>query len=145
MRAVPTRARRDPEAAPAREASPAYPPARARRAALRASYALPATEAASGSRCGAIARVNARWCSPRASDQLLFSSPAPRRPKMLHAGDEAPNFTLETDRGKMVTLAELGDKPVVLFFYPKDHTSGCTVECKEFRDALPEFEGKAHV
>ena len=64
---------------------------------------------------------------------------------MLKAGDKAPNFSLETDRGKTITLAELGDKPVVLFFYPKDDTPGCTIECKEFRDTLPKFEGKAHV
>jgi thioredoxin-dependent peroxiredoxin len=64
---------------------------------------------------------------------------------MLKAGDKAPNFSLETDGGKTVTLGELGDKPVVLFFYPKDDTPGCTIECKEFRDALPKFEAKAHV
>jgi peroxiredoxin Q/BCP len=64
---------------------------------------------------------------------------------MLKAGDKAPNFSLETDGGKTITLGELGDKPVVLFFYPKDDTPGCTIECKEFRDALPKFEAKAHV
>ncbi|HMI83561.1 MAG TPA: peroxiredoxin [Polyangiaceae bacterium] len=64
---------------------------------------------------------------------------------MLKAGDKAPNFSLETDTGKTITLGELGDKPVVLFFYPKDDTPGCTIECKEFRDALPKFEAKAHV
>jgi len=64
---------------------------------------------------------------------------------MLKTGDKAPNFSLETDAGKTITLAELGDKPVVLFFYPKDDTPGCTIECKEFRDALPKFEAKAHV
>jgi peroxiredoxin Q/BCP len=64
---------------------------------------------------------------------------------MLKVGDKAPNFSLETDSGKTVSLGELGDKPVVLFFYPKDDTPGCTIECKEFRDALPKFEGKAHV
>jgi peroxiredoxin Q/BCP len=64
---------------------------------------------------------------------------------MLKAGDKAPNFSLETDAGKTISLAELGDKPVVLFFYPKDDTPGCTIECKEFRDALPKFEAKAHV
>ena len=37
------------------------------------------------------------------------------------------------------------DKPLVLFFYPKDDTPGCTIECKEFRDARAEFEAKAHV
>jgi peroxiredoxin Q/BCP len=64
---------------------------------------------------------------------------------MLKAGDKAPNFSLETDDGKTVTLSELGDKPVVLFFYPKDDTPGCTIECKEFRDAKEKFDGKAHV
>jgi peroxiredoxin Q/BCP len=64
---------------------------------------------------------------------------------MLKPGDVAPSFTLESDRGKHVSPIELGDKPVVLLFYPKDHTSGCTIECEEFRDALPSFEGKAHV
>jgi len=64
---------------------------------------------------------------------------------MLKVGDQAPNFSLETDGGSQVTLAELSDKPVVLFFYPKDDTPGCTIECKEFRDARLAFESKAHV
>lgn len=64
---------------------------------------------------------------------------------MLKVGDSAPDFTLETDRAAKVTLSQLRDKPVVLFFYPKDDTPGCTIECKEFRDALPSFADKAHV
>jgi peroxiredoxin Q/BCP len=64
---------------------------------------------------------------------------------MLNVGDEAPKFSLQTDEGRQVSLADLGDKPVVLFFYPKDDTPGCTIECKEFRDARGEFESKAHV
>lgn len=64
---------------------------------------------------------------------------------MLHAGDTAPDFTLETDDGEKVTLSKLRDKPVVLFFYPKDDTPGCTIECKEFRDARASFAAKAHV
>ena len=64
---------------------------------------------------------------------------------MLKVGDQAPQFTLETDSGTKVTLSELVDKPVVIFFYPKDDTPGCTIECKEFRDASPKFAGKAHV
>lgn len=63
----------------------------------------------------------------------------------LSAGTPAPDFTLETDRGEQVQLARLRDKPVVLFFYPKDDTPGCTIECKEFRDARAELEEKAHV
>lgn len=64
---------------------------------------------------------------------------------MLKVGDLAPDFTLETDHGAQVTLSSLRDKPVVLFFYPKDDTPGCTIECKEFRDASESFAGKAHV
>jgi peroxiredoxin Q/BCP len=64
---------------------------------------------------------------------------------MLRVGDQAPDFTLESDRGERVTLSALRDKPVVLFFYPKDDTPGCTIECKEFRDALPDLRTKAHV
>lgn len=61
------------------------------------------------------------------------------------AGAPAPDFTLETDASESVTLSSLTDKPVVLFFYPKDDTPGCTIECKEFRDARETFNAKAHV
>jgi thioredoxin-dependent peroxiredoxin len=64
---------------------------------------------------------------------------------ILSEGEAAPNFTLQTDAGADVTLSALGDKPTVLFFYPKDDTPGCTIECKEFRDARAAFEAKAHV
>ncbi len=64
---------------------------------------------------------------------------------ILREGDAAPSFTLKTDSGSDVELSALPDKPVVLFFYPKDDTPGCTVECKEFRDARQAFESRAHV
>ncbi len=64
---------------------------------------------------------------------------------ILNEGEQAPDFTLKTDSGSDVALSALPDKPVVLFFYPKDDTPGCTIECKEFRDARPAFEAKAHV
>jgi thioredoxin-dependent peroxiredoxin len=64
---------------------------------------------------------------------------------LRETGEPAPEFTLETDRGEQVTLSSLGDKPVVLFFYPKDDTPGCTIECKEFRDARAAFVERAHV
>ncbi len=60
-------------------------------------------------------------------------------------GDAAPQFTLLDEEGRTVSLASLRDKAVVLFFYPKDDTPGCTVECKEFRDARAAFLAKAHV
>ena len=64
---------------------------------------------------------------------------------VLTSGQTAPSFSLQTDEGKTVSLASLRDKAVVLFFYPKDDTPGCTIECKEFRDARAAFLEKAHV
>ncbi len=54
-------------------------------------------------------------------------------------GKKAPDFTLPRDGGGRITLAEFAGKPVVLYFYPKDNTSGCTKEACDFRDALPDF------
>ena len=58
---------------------------------------------------------------------------------MLAPGKAAPAFTLETDAGERLTLKDLRGRPVVLYFYPKDDTSGCTTEACEFRDAFPQF------
>lgn len=56
------------------------------------------------------------------------------------AGAVAPDFTLPTDADTPLTLSSLRGKPVVLFFYPKDDTSGCTVEACSFQSTLPRFE-----
>jgi len=64
---------------------------------------------------------------------------------LLAAGDAAPEFSLQTDTGDTVSSAALKGKPIVLFFYPKDDTPGCTIECKEFRDALESFAERAFV
>jgi len=53
---------------------------------------------------------------------------------MLKIGDKAPAFSLASDSGETISLRDLKGKPVVLYFYPKDDTSGCTVEACEFRD-----------
>jgi len=60
-------------------------------------------------------------------------------------GDQAPDFTMPTDRGGSVTLSALRGKPVVLYFYPKDDTSGCTAEACGFRDSFPDFGGTGAV
>jgi thioredoxin-dependent peroxiredoxin len=57
----------------------------------------------------------------------------------LQVGDEAPDFSLPADAGGRVALKDFNGKPVVLYFYPKDDTSGCTAEACAFRDALPDF------
>ena len=54
-------------------------------------------------------------------------------------GDKAPDFNMPTDDGTDITLKSLQGKPVVLYFYPKDDTPGCTKEACGFRDALPDF------
>ncbi|HEX5959093.1 MAG TPA: peroxiredoxin [Hyphomicrobiaceae bacterium] len=59
---------------------------------------------------------------------------------MLQDGDEAPDFELPTESGEMLKLSSLKGRPVVLFFYPKDDTSGCTTEAKDFTRLAPEFK-----
>jgi len=59
---------------------------------------------------------------------------------MLKKGDIAPNFTLPGDNGEMVSLSGLRGKPVVVYFYPKDDTSGCTKEALDFSCLLPQFD-----
>ena len=58
----------------------------------------------------------------------------------VDAGDRAPDFKLPTDGGGHFSLSALKGKTVVLYFYPKDDTSGCTKEAIGFRDALAAFE-----
>ena len=58
---------------------------------------------------------------------------------MIDAGDIAPDFFLPRDGGGEVTLSALRPKAVVLYFYPKDDTSGCTVEAKDFTAAAEDF------
>ena len=59
---------------------------------------------------------------------------------MLDVGENAPEFTLPQDGGEDVTLSSLRGAPVVLYFYPKDDTSGCTKEAIAFTEALPAFD-----
>ena len=58
----------------------------------------------------------------------------------LNIGDTAPNFTLPTDGGGEITLSDLRGQKVVIYFYPKDNTPGCTTESCDFNDAMPAFE-----
>jgi peroxiredoxin Q/BCP len=60
---------------------------------------------------------------------------------MVSVGKSAPAFSLDTDAGERLSLKDLKGRPVVLYFYPKDDTPGCTVEACEFRDAFPRFKG----
>ena len=59
---------------------------------------------------------------------------------MLQAGDEAPDFSLESDEGETVTLSALRGRPVVFYFYPKDDTPGCTAQACSLRDSYGEIQ-----
>jgi len=60
---------------------------------------------------------------------------------MAEVGEHAPDFTLSSDEGGDITLSKLRGKKVVLYFYPKDDTPGCTIQACDFRDAAPSFAG----
>ncbi len=58
----------------------------------------------------------------------------------MDIGDTAPDFTAPTQNGDTITLSELRGQPVVLYFYPKDDTPGCTQEAKDFTELGHQFE-----
>jgi len=57
----------------------------------------------------------------------------------VNVGDKAPSFKLKNQDAKLISLADLKGKPIVLYFYPKDDTPGCTKEACNFRDEFPKF------
>lgn len=60
---------------------------------------------------------------------------------MIETGKPFPAFSLPDQDGNTVTNADLAGAKAILYFYPKDDTSGCTVEACEFRDSMPKFSG----
>jgi peroxiredoxin Q/BCP len=61
---------------------------------------------------------------------------------LLGEGDRLPAVTLLNDRGSQLTTTDLLGGPLVLYFYPKDDTPGCTSEASQFRDLYPQFQKK---
>jgi len=59
---------------------------------------------------------------------------------VINEGDQAPDFTLQSDAGTDVTLSSLRGRPVVLYFYPRDDTPGCTAQACGIRDVYGDFE-----
>ena len=64
---------------------------------------------------------------------------------MIDEGTEAPDFELTSDDGSTVRLSDLRGKPVVLYFYPKDDTPGCTAQACGIRDSWDDFEQRGAV
>src|SRR5690242_9587053 len=58
----------------------------------------------------------------------------------LQVGDLAPDFELSSDSGQIVRLSDIRGRRVILYFYPKDDTTGCTAQACGFRDAYPQIE-----
>src|SRR4051794_34693785 len=63
----------------------------------------------------------------------------------LSSGEEAPNFTAKNQDGKIVHLSDFRGKPVLLYFYPKDDSPGCTKEACQFRDEYKTFQNMGAV
>lgn len=64
---------------------------------------------------------------------------------MLEVGTKAPEFSLPDQNGKMHTLSEYAGKKVILYFYPKDNTAGCTKQACGFSELMPQFTQKGAV
>ncbi len=60
----------------------------------------------------------------------------------LNVGDRAPDFSLPDAQGNIISLADLQGKWVVLYFYPRDNTPGCTTQACAFRDSYAEFQNR---
>ena len=64
---------------------------------------------------------------------------------MVEQGRPAPDFSLTSDSGEVVSLSDLRGRPVVLYFYPRDDTPGCTAQACGIRDVWTELQGKGAV
>ena len=78
-----------------------------------------------------------RDAPPAGSDPAASAAPATSE---ITVGKPPPDFTATDHNGKEITLSALKGKPVVVYFYPKDETSGCTKEANNFRDAYKDLE-----
>jgi len=78
--------------------------------------------------------------SPRAADSVFDPDFSEYEALMINVNDKAPEFTLQDEIGKEVSLKSLRGKVVVLYFYPRADTPGCTVEACEFRDTYKQMQ-----
>src|SRR5579859_7436726 len=70
----------------------------------------------------------------------LALTPSPASAANVSVGSSAPNFTLPSQENKQISLSDYKGKWVVLYFYPKDQTSGCSLEAHNFQRDLPKYE-----
>jgi peroxiredoxin Q/BCP len=81
-----------------------------------------------------------------AGSSVIFYGPQERDMSLIDIGRKAPAFTLTDQSGASHKLSDYAGRPLVIYFYPKDDTPGCTAETCDFRDRLPHFKkGEAAV
>ena len=81
-------------------------------------------------------------CAVALAAALPFVAVRADNATMPAVGQPAPTFTLPSQTGEQISLDSFRGKWVVLYFYPKDMTTGCTIEAHKFQDALSQFEAK---
>ena len=126
------------KAAPAKKAAKAAPAKKAAKAApaKKAAKAAPAKKAAKAAPAKKAARgANAQQAAQASGGEEEEEIGRPN----LKVGDRAPSFSLPADDGKTYTLSELAGRRVILYFYPRDATPGCTTEACDFRDRNADF------
>jgi peroxiredoxin Q/BCP len=102
----------------------------------------PAKKAASTKKSSAKKAASAKKSSAKkAATKTAAAKPNPTPRPAPEVGAPAPDFTLLADDGSEVSLQDFRGQRVVLYFYPKDNTPGCTTEACGFRDLHPDFEG----
>jgi len=84
--------------------------------------------------------IGSGGCSKEASNVAAGDSAPLNVAAPLAAGTPAPNVTFALSSGEQVSLASLRGKPVVIYFYPKDDTPGCTIEAQEIRDLYEQLK-----
>jgi peroxiredoxin Q/BCP len=121
--------------AAAAKKAPAKKPAAKKKAAVKKAAKAPKKAAA---------KPNKAAPKPVAVPPMAATAPVPA-PKLPAVGDRAPDFLLPADDGAMVSLAGLSGKKVVLYFYPKDDTPGCTIEALAFTAQKAAFDAAGAV
>ncbi len=81
-----------------------------------------------------------RPAANNAQPPATFRVDSPAREELLHAGEDAPRFRVTAHDGRVIESAGSRARPLVVYFYPRDETPGCTVEAQGFRDNAREFE-----
>jgi peroxiredoxin Q/BCP len=74
-----------------------------------------------------------------AATAAVFSVQSPARTSLIRAGEEAPRFRVTAHDGRLIENTGVRQRPLVVYFYPRDETPGCTVEAHGFRDRSREF------